>query len=139
MGTIEYKILEATDRSVFAHVAPGTFDYPLQSDLVDAFLADPRHHMAVAFDDGTVVGVVSALTYLHPDKPLQCWINEVSTAPSHRRQGIAMRLVEEMVKHLKDLGCAEIWLATEVDNEPARALYKAAGAKETPIVMYSFD
>ncbi|GAB5496358.1 MAG: hypothetical protein Phyf2KO_14380 [Phycisphaerales bacterium] len=139
MGTINYKILEATDRSVFAQVAPGTFDFPLQSDLIDEFLADPRHHMAVAIDDCAVVGVVSAVTYIHPDKPLHCWINEVSTAPSHRRQGIARRLVDNLVKHLKDLGCGEIWLATEVDNEPARALYRAAGAKETPIVMYSFD
>lgn len=139
MGTIQYKILEAKDHLVLKRVAPGTFDYPLQNKLVLEFLADPRHHIAVALDDDTVVGVVSAVTYIHPDKPLNCWINEVSTAPAHRRRGIAKRLVRVMVEHMRVQGCGEVWLATEMDNEPARALYRSTGANETPIVMYSYD
>ena len=84
METIRFQILTQEDFGVFERVEPGTFDNPPDSNLIREFLADPRHHIVVALDAGTVVAFVSAVTYIHPDKPLNCWINEVSTAPSYR-------------------------------------------------------
>ena len=52
------------------------------------FLADSRHHLAVAVDEGRVVGMASAVHYVHPDKPPELWINEVGVAPTHRGLGI---------------------------------------------------
>ena len=49
------RILEPRDGSVLDRVAPGFFDYPVDPCWT-AFLADKRHHLAVAIDDGLVVG-----------------------------------------------------------------------------------
>jgi GNAT superfamily N-acetyltransferase len=99
-------------------------------ELARAFLADPRHHIAVAIDDGAVVGFASAVHYIHPDKPAELWINEVAVAPTHRKRGLAKRIVEQALAHGRGLGCKVAWVLTDTDNRAALALYAAAGGKE---------
>lgn len=41
---------------------------------------------------GALVGFVSAVHYVHPDKPPELWINEVGVGESHRGQSIGKRL-----------------------------------------------
>jgi ribosomal protein S18 acetylase RimI-like enzyme len=131
-------MLGVSDASVLDRVAEDVFDGPIVPDLLREFLNDPRHHLAAAIEEGAVIGIASAIDYIHPDKRAQCWINEVSVAPAHRRRGIGTLLVRAITGHARVIGCEVVWLATEIDNEPARALYRAAGAVETPIVMYDF-
>ena len=78
---ITIKFLSANDVAVFDRVAEDVFDYPVRLDLAAEFLHDPRHHIAVALDGGVVVGMASAVHYVHPDKPAQLFINEVGVAP----------------------------------------------------------
>ena len=52
-------------------------------------VADPRHHLVVACAGSTVVGMATALHYVHPDKPPELWINEVGVAPPYRRRALA--------------------------------------------------
>ncbi len=122
------RMLTAADERALDRVAEGLSDHAVIPEQSRAFLGDPRHRIAAARHDGTVVGFVSAVHYLHPDKPPQCWINEVSTAPSHRRKGIASALIRLVVEDARAAGCSQIWLATEPDNEPARELHRSVGA-----------
>ena len=124
------RMLTAADTAVFDHVAEDVFDDPLQPALVREFLADPRHHMAVALDGVLVVGMASGVHYIHPDKPAELFINEVGVATTHQRRGLGRRLVEELLRHAAVLGCVEAWVGTDVDNAPARALYQSAGGEE---------
>ena len=88
---------------------------------------------------GPVVGFASAVTYLHPDKPVQMWINEVATAPDRRRRGVATAVVRRMLEHARSLGCASVWLGTEDDNDAARGLYRALGGFErSGMVVYEY-
>ncbi len=119
-------------------VADDVFDAPVDVHWAATFLADPRHHLAVALDGDLVVGMVSALDYVHPDKAPQLWINEVGVASSHRRRGIARRLLDAMLAHARTLGCTEAWLGTEPDNIPARRLYEGAGGTAAPFILYEF-
>ncbi len=109
-------------------------------DLAAEFLADPRHHIAVALDGGVVIGMASAVHYVHPDKPPQLFIDEVGVASSHRRQGIASQLIALLLARGRALGCSEAWVAADEDNAPARALYAKAGGREEPVhaVIYAF-
>ena len=66
-------MLGPADAAVLEHVADGVFDNPLDAGWTAEFLADPRHHMAVALDGNQVVGMASAVHYLHPDKPPELW------------------------------------------------------------------
>src|SRR5690349_4783412 len=89
----EIKVLRRGDDAILANVAPEVFDNPIDPELTRQFLEDPRHHIAVAIDDGLVVGFASGVHYVHPDKPPELWINEVAIAPSHRGRGLGKLLL----------------------------------------------
>jgi ribosomal protein S18 acetylase RimI-like enzyme len=137
---IAIKLLSANDNAVFDRLAEDVFDDPVRIDLAAEFLHDPRHHIAVALDGGVVVGMASAVHYVHPDKPAQLFIDEVGVAPSHQRQGIASELIARLLAHGRTLGCTEAWVAADEDNGPARSLYAHVGGQEEPVraVIYTF-
>ena len=137
--SIEIRPLAPGDDAVLSHVADGVFDHAIDPTLTREFLTDPRHHLFVAIDDGLVVGMVTAVDYVHPDKPRQLWINEIGVAPTHQRRGIARGLLDAMLVHGRAIGCTEAWLGTEDTNEAANALYRAAGATPAPFVLYSWE
>jgi ribosomal protein S18 acetylase RimI-like enzyme len=128
--TVDVRLLGPGDAPVLERVAPDVFDHAVDARLAEEFLADPRHHIAVALDDGVVVGFASGVDYVHPDKPRELWVNEVGVAPSHRGQGIGRRVVDALLAHARTLGCRAAWVLTDVDNAAARALYRAAGGVE---------
>ena len=133
-------ILGPGDQATLRDLLPEVFDLPLRGDLVREFLGDPRHHLAVAVDQGHVVGFASAVHYIHPDKDAELWINEVGVAPAHRRLGLGKALLRALFRLGRDLGCREAWVLTERDNDDARGLYESLGGVEPPIetVMFSF-
>ena len=138
---IEIKFLGPQDAGVLANVAPDVFDDPIDVGRANEFLADPRHHLAVAVEEGLVVGFVSAVHYVHPDKPRpELWINEVGVAATHRRRGIGTRLLRAVFAAARGLGCAEAWVLTDRANTAAMRLYAAAGSTEAPTdhVMFTF-
>jgi GNAT superfamily N-acetyltransferase/SAM-dependent methyltransferase len=138
---IEIKLLSLKDADVLQNVAPGAFDDPINAQAVQEFLTDPRHHLAVAIDDGLVVGFISAVHYVHPDKPSpELWINEVQVAPSHHRRRLASEMLALVLDKGHELGCRDAWVLTSTDNVPARRLYSSLGGIEGPHdgVMYSF-
>jgi aminoglycoside 6'-N-acetyltransferase I len=138
---MQIRILRAADAGVLTNVAPDVFDDPLIPNAGAGFLSDPRHHLVVALDAGAVVGFVSAVHYVHPDKPApELWINEVGVAPTHQRQGIARAMLDTMLDHARGLGCREAWVLTDADNARARGLYASIeGAHESDShVMYTF-
>ena len=65
---IEIRLLGVGDEQVLENVADDVFDNAVDPALAAEFLADPRHHIIVAIDDGQVVGMVTSFHYIHPDK-----------------------------------------------------------------------
>ena len=55
------------------------------------------------------------------------WIYHVATAESHRRQGIASKLVDRVEAGLADLGCPKVSVNVGNDREDARAFWTARG------------
>lgn len=53
------------------------------------------------------------------------WIYHVATAPGHRRQGIATRLVDRVEEGLRDLGCPKVSVLVGDENEDGRAFWAA--------------
>ena len=137
---MEIRVLGPGDAAVLDHAAPGVFDHGVDPRWRAEFFADPRHHLAVAVDGGTVVGMVSGVHYVHPDKAPELWINEVGVAPSHQRRGIARRLLAAMLAHARALGCGEAWVLTDAGNHAAMRLYASAGGTEQAPqpVMFNF-
>jgi GNAT superfamily N-acetyltransferase len=138
---VDIRLLGPQDVGILANTAPDVFDHPIDAIRAAEFLADPRHHMAVAVEDGRLVGFVSAVHYVHPDKPRpELWINEISVAATHRGCGIGTRLLHAVFDAAGQLGCAEAWVLTDRANLAAMRLYAAAGSAEAPTdhVMFTF-
>jgi aminoglycoside 6'-N-acetyltransferase I len=99
---------------------------------VTSMRSSQRHHLAVAIDEDRVVGLASAVHYVHPDKAPQLWINEVGVAPPYQGQGIGRRLMERLLDRGRELGCREAWVGTERSNTAVWRLSAAAGGVEEP-------
>lgn len=138
--TVEIRILGPSEGATLRRVAAGVFDQEIEPALTEEFLRDPRHHLAVAVHGDIVVGFASAVHYIHPDKPAELWINEVGVAPSHRRQGLAQKLLTRLFEHGYTLGCREAWVLTSPANLGAMHLYQAVGGRRLsdPPAMFTF-
>jgi ribosomal protein S18 acetylase RimI-like enzyme len=137
---VDIRLLGPADGDVLANVAADVFDQPIDARWSRDFLADERHHLAVALDEGVVVGFTSAVHYVHPDKAPELWINEVGVAPTHQGRGIGRRLIGAILSRARALGCAEAWVATEATNGAAQRLYSGMGgvADRERFIMYTF-
>jgi len=85
-----------------------------------------------------VIGMASAVHYVHPDKGPALWVNEVSVAEPHRQHGVGQRMLRALFAHARSLGCSEAWLGTDASNIAARALYASVGGMEAPMVYVTF-
>ncbi|HEX5787732.1 MAG TPA: GNAT family N-acetyltransferase [Woeseiaceae bacterium] len=138
---VEIRLLAPEDIDLLCSADDDVFDFAVRRDYARAFLAEPHSLIAVAVDNGCIVGMASAFTYRHPDKPLQMFINEVGVAKRCHRRGIGRLLIAKILAAGKARGVAEAWVATEVDNAPARALYESTGGREdaAQAVVYVYD
>ena len=133
------KVLSKDDLHILMNTAEGVFDNPVDKKLASEFLTDPRHHIVAAISGDSVIGFVSAVHYIHPDKPAELWINEVAVSPMHQNKGIGKALMKETLRLGRELGCVNAWVLTDKENLPANSLYKSAGGKTSEAVMYEFN
>ena len=127
----QIKLLGPNDFDYLANVADSVFDEPIIPASAQEFLGDPRHRLVVAIDNDVVVGFVSSLIYVHPDKTApELWINEVGVAPTHQGQGVGKMLMQRTLEEAKRSGCSEAWVLTDRENRAAMALYKSVGGIE---------
>lgn len=139
-GSVDIRLLTQADAGVLEHVEDGVFDHPVQPALAGQYLAQQGNYLVVAIADGQVVGMASAITWVHPDKPLQLFVNEVGVADRLQGRGIGKRLVRRLLELARAIGCDEVWVATEESNRAARALYASLNGREEPerAVVYTW-
>jgi ribosomal protein S18 acetylase RimI-like enzyme len=127
---VEIHLVTAANAALLDRVDDDVFDHAVRPDLVDAFVANPSNLLAVAVEDGIVVGMATGIAYVHPDKPAQLFVNEIGVAARCRRRGLGARLIAALLRRGRELGCDEAWVATEEGNLAARALYASLGGRE---------
>ncbi len=137
---IEIKRLDKNSQAELSKLAEDVFDEALNPKFTAEFLADERHHLVIALDDDMVVGMASAVHYVHPDKAPELWINEVGVSPNYQAQGIGKQLMNALFEHARSLNCKEAWVLTDETNTAAKKLYSSVGGKEEPErpVYFSF-
>ena len=140
MNPITIRNLGPEEAHILERVREGTFDHAVDPARAWAFLATRVNEIVVALDRGEVIGFASGTVLMHPDKPNHFFVNEVGVHEDYRRRGIATRLCERLFELARIRGCEGIWLGTEIDNEPARALYRKLEGNETEgFVIYDWD
>jgi GNAT superfamily N-acetyltransferase len=137
---VEIKVLGPQDENVLINLAPSIFDKAIDPILCKEFLNDPRHHIVVAIENGLVIGFVSAVHYIHPDKPVELWINEVSVAPDYRKMGVAKKILRSMFEVGIELGCKEAWVLADQSNIAGMKTYSSVGGEEykNEMTMFTF-
>ncbi len=133
------RLLGPGDMAVLGNVAEDVFDEAINPRWAAEFLNDPRHHIVVALLGNQVIGMASAVHYVHPDKSPELWVNEIGVSPPHRQRGIGKRLIAALFSRGRELGCKEAWLGTEESNIAARRLYASVGGVAQSMVYFTFD
>ncbi|HWA17649.1 MAG TPA: GNAT family N-acetyltransferase [Devosia sp.] len=126
----------AGDEATFQSIAPDVFDEPVDRLRLHEYLRQPGHLMVLAFEGDVVVGQCAAVIHRHPDKPTELYVDEVGTASTHRRQGVARAMMDEMFRWGRELGCEEAWLGTELDNVEANGLYRGYKPSEDNAIQF---
>ena len=134
--SIVVRRMQPGDETAFQSIAPDVFDEAIDTERLKAYLREPGHLMVLAFEDDLVVGQCAGVLHRHPDKPTELYVDEVGTASTHLRRGIARMMMDELFAWGRELGCTEAWLGTETDNEPAKALYRRYRPSEDETIQY---
>lgn len=129
--------VSAGDAGLFNNIAD-VFDEAIDPARLMRYLGAPGHLMVLALDGDLVVGQCAGVLHHHPDKVSELYVDEVGTATSHLRQGVATAMLAELFAWGRELGCVEAWLGTELDNDPANGLYRRLGGAEDTIKYYQF-
>jgi ribosomal protein S18 acetylase RimI-like enzyme len=107
------------------------FDGPPDTAATSRFLAEPAHHLLVAYDPHErPVGFVSGVETTHPDKGTEMFLYELAVDEPARRQGFGRALVEALAALARERGCYGMWVLTDDDNIAALMTYRAAGGRE---------
>ena len=134
--SIDIKRLQPGDDARVAE-AGHLFDDPPRPDAIRRFLAEPTHHLFVAYADGKPVGFVSGVEMIHPDKGTEMFLYELAVDDNHRQRGIGTALVNVLRDLATANGCYDMWVLTDDDNEPALKTYKKSGTSESssPVML----
>jgi ribosomal protein S18 acetylase RimI-like enzyme len=102
-------------------------------------LASPAHRLILALAGDRVVGMAAGALSLVPDKPPSFLLDELGVDADWRRRGIGRALVRAAMAEARAMGCSVLWVSTEGDNGPARALYRMLDGEEmTQVAVYSW-
>ncbi|MET0415853.1 MAG: GNAT family N-acetyltransferase [Actinoplanes sp.] len=134
------RIERITDAAA-VHAAADLFDAPPLAPATERFLADPGHHLLIAYDEGDhPVGMITGVEMTHPDKGTEMFVYELGVTPAARLRGIGARLVSELAAIARRNGCYGMWVGTETDNRAALATYRRAGAaEEAAFILLNWD
>ena len=98
------------------------FSIPWTWDQLMSQLPDDCHEFLAAEQEGKVLGYVGMMTVLD-----EGYISNVAVDPAFRRQGIADRLITELLDRAQIRELSFVTLEVREHNEPAIALYRKHG------------
>ena len=138
MGVSIIEVTPAT-AGLLGNVDPDVFDHEIDPARVAAYVADPLHAMFIATDGDLVVGQIRGSVHLQPDRAPDLYIDNLGTAPSYQRRGIAAAMMKAMLRWGQARGCTYAWVATETDNQEAQGFYAAQTFTNDTIAMFALE
>ncbi len=115
------------------------FDNPPMPAALKRFLADPTHHLLIAYSAEVPAGFVSGVEVTHPDKGTEMFLYELGVDTGHRHHGIGTALVRALADLARKQKCYGMWVLVDDENAAAAATYrKADGDVESQPLMFSW-
>lgn len=113
----------------------------VSADRLTELLSDPRSIVVAAHIRGNPLGYLVAYSFpsLRGERLVYLYDIEVETA--YRRQGIATRLVSELLTVCRGMGVSSIWVGSSLTNIAACELWRATGAQRDgdQYVEFTYD
>ncbi len=105
---------------------------PASDGYLERLLGSPGFvAVAAVTDGGEVVGGLTAYELQKPEQERsELYIYDLAVAESHRRQGIATSLIEEVKRIAAARGAWVIFVQADHGDDPAIALYSKLGERE---------
>jgi len=96
--------------------------------LIPGLQRHPTTVVFLAYQDGKAIGIAVCFRGFSTfaARPL-INIHDLAVLPEHRRQGTVRRLLEEVERKARDMGCCKLTLEVLEGNRRARQVYQAAG------------
>jgi ribosomal protein S18 acetylase RimI-like enzyme len=108
--------------------------HDVRQDLIRGLRQHPTTIIFLADEEDQAIGV--AVCFLgfstFAARPL-INIHDLAVLPSHRGKGIGRRLLEEVERRARALGCCKITLEVREDNHRARRIYETVGFEPTAL------
>lgn len=103
------------------------------------FVADPDNVFVSICDGDDFMGMASGRVMYRPyGEKRWLYVDEVDVAVNQRQRGAGRALVEALLRIGEEEDCAEVWLGTEHDNDPAIALYRSTRGAEEKVLGYTW-
>ncbi|HMB90273.1 MAG TPA: GNAT family N-acetyltransferase [Rhodothermales bacterium] len=106
--------------------------------FIEARLRNGDSVLLLAMDDEEqAVGFTQCYPAFSSVRMRPIWIlNDLFVAPTARRQGVAQALMDEAARYARHAGVIALALATEKDNDTAKALYEQLGYEQDTAFDY---
>lgn len=147
--SLEIKKLKPEDFGVakllflFFQVDDGVEDPTSASDeYFKNLLSREDFHVVAAFENENLVGGLAAYELAkYKREDTEMFLYEIGVENKHRRKGIGREIINFLRQICLDKGILEMFVATEMDNDSAKALYEKMGGEfeSTAIYTYKFD
>lgn len=104
---------------------------PLPDEVCQALVPGLRNHpttlIFLAFDGERPVGIATCFLGFSTFAARQLInVHDLGVVPEYRGQGVGRRLLEEVARKGRELGCCKVTLEV-FESNPARRMYEAAG------------
>jgi ribosomal protein S18 acetylase RimI-like enzyme len=104
------------------------WDMSCAEDHLKRFLSDPNCILLVAEVDGKPAGQITGyILHRWDSKPPMLFLYSIDVIQSHRREGVARKMIRAFQRIGKDAGCGGSFVVTNESNTPAMQLYRSLG------------
>jgi ribosomal protein S18 acetylase RimI-like enzyme len=92
------------------------------------FLANPKNHLIIAYDNGKPVGMALGYEIPRVDRNRNMlFFYEIGVDKKYRRKGIATALINELKSICRKKKILQMFVITNASNKPAMKLYQSTG------------
>ncbi|MDD2591665.1 MAG: GNAT family N-acetyltransferase [Erysipelotrichaceae bacterium] len=130
---IEYKLLTTKDIDIYQSVVWNFRQQEVSEEKAIAFLTNPTNRVYVACDGRNAVGYILAYRMNRMDNGNDILnIFHLFVLKTHRRQGIARKLMTLVLDYAREEKLHYVFLITQNDNTASNALYLSCGGYNHP-------
>ncbi len=95
------------------------------AETLREYVDNPSNVLFVGYLDNIFAGMASAHLLTRPDREKWLYVDAVDTVADKQKKGVGTGMMRSLQEYSQSQGCDEMWLGTELDNQPAQALYRS--------------